>query len=73
LLLENELNGGGPIDRLLSVRDVAATLSVSTATVYGLCRDGQLPHVRVLNTIRVRPEDLSRFVTAATHKGRGQR
>jgi hypothetical protein len=38
----------------------------------GSTKPGQL-HVRVLNTIRVRPEDLSRFVTAATHKGRGQR
>jgi excisionase family DNA binding protein len=48
-------------DRLrtfLTVREVAALLRVSTATVYELCARGKLRHVRVLNAIRVAPCDL---------------
>ncbi|MCC6810909.1 MAG: helix-turn-helix domain-containing protein [Deltaproteobacteria bacterium] len=41
---------GGP---LLSVREVAAVLGVSTATVYALIERGEIVHVRVSNAIRV--------------------
>jgi excisionase family DNA binding protein len=47
---------------LLSVRDVAAKLHVSTATVYGLCDRGELVHLRVSGAIRVRPEVLEAFI-----------
>jgi excisionase family DNA binding protein len=50
------LPGAGPDGGLLTVRDVAARLRVSTATVYKLCRRGVLRHVRVVNVIRV-PRD----------------
>jgi excisionase family DNA binding protein len=50
---------------LLSVADVARRLAVSTATVYGLCGSGKLAHVRLLNVIRVRPEDLRAFLTTS--------
>ncbi len=43
----------GGEDRLLSVREVAARLGLCTATVYGLCADGALPHVRILNAVRI--------------------
>jgi excisionase family DNA binding protein len=43
---------------LLTVREVAALLRVSTATVYELCARGKLRHVRVLNAIRVARCDL---------------
>jgi excisionase family DNA binding protein len=43
---------------LLTVREVAARLSVSTATVYGLCGRGELAYLRVSGAIRVRREDL---------------
>jgi excisionase family DNA binding protein len=46
---------------LLTVREVAARLSVSTATVYGLCERGEFAHVRVSGAIRVRREDLEAF------------
>jgi len=46
----------------LSVRDVAAQLSVSTATPYKLCAARELPHVRVLGAIRIAPDDLAAFV-----------
>ncbi len=41
---------GGP---LLTVREVAAVLGVSTWTVYELCEHGELVHIRVRNAIRV--------------------
>jgi excisionase family DNA binding protein len=38
---------------MLTVREVAAKLRVSTATVYKLCARGEVEHVRVLNAIRI--------------------
>jgi excisionase family DNA binding protein len=52
---------GGAKD-LLTVREVAARLSISTAAVYALCDRGELPHVRVSNAIRVAPADLEAFI-----------
>ena len=46
----------------LTVREVAAQLSVSRATVYKLCAAGKLAHVRVLGAIRVAPIDLATFI-----------
>jgi hypothetical protein len=34
------------------------------ATVYGPCADKALPHVRILNTIRIAPKDLETFIAA---------
>lgn len=68
LLLEN--GSAEQAEWLLSVKDVARALAVSTATVYGLCESGKLPHVRVLNTIRVSRQDLRRFVEEGTRVGR---
>ena len=55
--------------RLLRVAEVADQLGVSTATVYGLCAAGELPHVRIVDSIRVRPSDLAAFVKRATRRG----
>ena len=56
-------SGAGPVlQGFLSVRDVAAQLRVSTATVYKLCAARELPHVRVLGAIRIAPDDLAAFV-----------
>jgi excisionase family DNA binding protein len=38
---------------MLTVREAALALRVSTATVYKLCASGKLTHVRALNVIRV--------------------
>jgi excisionase family DNA binding protein len=40
-------------ERMLTVREVANALRVSTATVYKLCASGKLTHLRALNVIRV--------------------
>jgi excisionase family DNA binding protein len=47
---------------LLTVRQVAERLGTCTATVYRLCDEGQLPHIRVLHAIRVAPADLAAFI-----------
>jgi excisionase family DNA binding protein len=49
---------------LLSVRQAAEQLGLCTATVYGLCADGSLAHIRILNAIRIAPADLAAFVAA---------
>jgi excisionase family DNA binding protein len=49
-------------DRLLTVREVAAFLRVSARTVYLLCDEGKLAHVRIANAIRVEPATLAAFV-----------
>ncbi len=43
----------GGRDRLLRVAEVAEQLAVGAWAVYKLCEDGDLPHVRINNSIRV--------------------
>ncbi len=47
---------------MLTVREVAALLKVTTATVYKLCARGELRHSRVLNVIRITAETVSMLV-----------
>lgn len=54
----------GGRERLLTVRQVAEKLQVSTATVYKLVNGGELAHLRVANAIRVAPSDLASFIAA---------
>jgi len=54
---------GGP-DRLLRVAEVSERLGVSTATVYKLIKCGYLPHIRIVDSIRVRPADLAKYISA---------
>jgi excisionase family DNA binding protein len=76
-LLHGGAAGGGAVHReagigrlhapgvpppLLSVREVAARLRVSTATVYKLVEAGELPHARIGAAIRVDAEDLAAYV-----------
>jgi excisionase family DNA binding protein len=53
--------GLSAVERWLTVADVAGRLGVSTATVYGLCKRGELQHVRVANAIRVSEDALAYF------------
>jgi excisionase family DNA binding protein len=39
--------------KLFSVREAAHLLGVCTSTVYRLCAEGKLRHVRVSNAIRI--------------------
>ena len=56
----------GGRDRLLRVAEVAEQLAVGAWAVYKLCEDEDLPHVRINNSIRVRPADLAEFIAART-------
>ncbi len=40
---------------MLTVRQAATVLQVSTSTIYKLCAEGKLAHVRVSNAIRIEP------------------
>jgi len=55
----------GEPERLLTVREVARSLSVAPSTVYALCARGQLPHARVANAIRVSPRDVAAYLASA--------
>ncbi len=46
----------------LSVRQVARALGVVSRTVYGLINAGQLPGYRIGRVIRVRRDDLDRYL-----------
>ena len=50
---------------LLSVRQVAALLSVCAATVYRMCERGELEHFRVRNAIRVPVATLKAYLARA--------
>lgn len=52
------------MDRLLTVSEVARRLRACTETVYRLCRSGELPHVRIVDQFRIRPGELSAFLSA---------
>jgi excisionase family DNA binding protein len=54
----------GGRNRLLQVAEVAEQLGVCAATVYRLCNRGELPHVRIVDSIRIRPADLAGFLAA---------
>jgi excisionase family DNA binding protein len=53
-----------PPAELLTVRQVADLLRVSTAHVYRLAARGELPHVRVGNAMRFVAGDLTFFMGA---------
>ncbi len=48
---------------LLSVREVARRLKVSSAIVYRLCEHGDLQHFRISNAIRIAPSDIDAFLS----------
>jgi len=61
--LAQEIGTTSARPRLLTVKEAAAQLRVSTATVYGLCERGRLPYVRVsVHAIRIAEADLSAFI-----------
>jgi len=49
--------------RLLTVKEAAARLRTSTATVYALCEQGQLAYVRIsTHAIRIAEPDLAELI-----------
>ncbi len=62
-VLESQ-HGTRILDRLLTADEVAERLSIGLSTAYLLLQRGRLPSVRIGRSVRVRPEDLKRFVLA---------
>jgi excisionase family DNA binding protein len=54
---------------LLTVREVADAMRVSTMTVYRLIRAGSLPAIRVGKHFRIREHDLDAYLEAQTFRG----
>jgi excisionase family DNA binding protein len=59
-------------EHLLTVREVAGRLRVSTATVYALCQSSELPSIRVVNSIRVSERMLQAFLSLRTERKGGR-
>ena len=56
-LVQGAPHGARPLKAVpapfLTVREAAPRLHVSPATIYRLCAEGKLPHVRVSNAVRI--------------------
>jgi excisionase family DNA binding protein len=52
--------------QFLTVREVAARLRVSSATVYRLCAEAKLRHVRVSNALRITEAGLEGYLRTST-------
>ena len=52
----------GPGRRLLSLKDAASALGVSTASIRRLIWSGRLPAVRILRRIHIDVRDLDRLI-----------
>ena len=61
-LSSKQFSARGSRQALLSIRQVAQFLHVSTATVYRLCEVGELAHLRVSHAIRVGLQDLAAYL-----------
>jgi excisionase family DNA binding protein len=49
---------------LLTPREVAEVMRVSTMTVYRLIKSGELPAIRVGKHLRIRGQDVAKFLDA---------
>jgi excisionase family DNA binding protein len=49
-------------NKILKVKEVAETLSISISMVYKVIESGELPALRIGNLVRVRLQDLNHFV-----------
>ena len=59
-----------PSERLLTVKEAAGRMSVSTATIYRMCARGLLAHVRVLSAVRI-PESAITAMPVGPKEGTG--
>ena len=55
--------------RLLTVREVADDVRVSTMTVYRLIKSGALPAIRVGKHFRIRTSDLEAYLESKSTRG----
>ncbi len=50
------------MEKLLKAKDVSEHLSISRSRAYGLMRSGEIPTVKFGKSVRVRIEDIERFI-----------
>ncbi len=55
-------------ERLLKPDEVAEILQVSKAFAYALLKRGDIPAVRIGNLVRVRREDLEKYILTKANK-----
>jgi len=56
--------GVTPLERLLTVRELAELLQLHAKTVERMARDGRLPSVRVTGRLRFKPSDIASWLAA---------
>ncbi len=56
------------LPRLLNAQEVAAALNMGLSTVYMLVERGELPSIRIGRSVRIRPEDLEKFIESKAQK-----
>lgn len=49
--------------RLLTAPDVARILNISKGAAYKLIQLNQIPSIRIIRSVRVKPEDLNEFIS----------
>jgi excisionase family DNA binding protein len=69
LLKENLSIEEKTLSKLLNAQDVAAALNMGLSTVYMLVERGELPSIRIGRSVRIRPEDLEKFIESKTQRG----
>ena len=57
------------LPRLLNAQDVAAALKMGISTVYVLVERGELHSIRIGRSVRIRPEDLEKFIESKAQRG----
>ena len=53
-----------PLERLLTVHEIAALLQLHAKTVERMARAGRLPSLRVTGRLRFRPSDIASWLAA---------
>ena len=49
-------------NRLLKASEVARILNISRSLAYSLIQTGKIPHIRINQSVRVRQDDLNKFI-----------
>ncbi len=68
LLKENLSIEEKTLSRLLNAQEVAAALNMGLSTVYMLVERGELPSIRIGRSVRIRPEDLEKFIESKAQR-----
>ncbi len=68
LIKENLSTEEKTLPRLLNAQEVAAALNMGLSTVYMLVERGELSSIRIGRSVRIRLEDLEKFIESKAQK-----